>query len=136
MTDLVFEGGLYGLNVGNQQFTTRNLTFNNVVTAINQLWDWGWTYSGVTINNCQVGLNVSAGGPTAVNVGSITLFDSEINNTPIGIITARTDEPEPAAAGSIYLENVKLTNVGVANCWTKLHLSRGYYWLENHQGVG
>lgn len=114
MTDLVFEGGLYGFNVGNQQFTTRNLTFNNVVTAINQLWDWGWTYSGVTINNCQVGLNVSAGGPTAVNVGSITLFDSEINNTPIGIVTARSDGSEPAAAGSLYLENVKMTNVGVA----------------------
>ena len=114
MTDLVFEGGKYGFNVGNQQFTTRNLTFNNVVTAINQLWDWGWTYSGVTINNCQVGLNISAGGPQAVNVGSLTLFDSEINNTPIGIVTARTDNSEPAAAGSLYLENVKLNNVGVA----------------------
>jgi hypothetical protein len=114
MTDLVFEGGNYGFNVGNQQFTTRNLTFNNVVTAINQLWDWGWTYSGVTINNCQVGLNISAGGPSAVNVGSITLLDSEINNTPIGIVTARTNNSEPAAAGSLYLENVKLSNVNVA----------------------
>lgn len=39
MTDLVFEGGLMGFNVGNQQFTTRNLTFNNAVTTINQIWD-------------------------------------------------------------------------------------------------
>jgi glucan 1,3-beta-glucosidase len=114
MTDLVFNGGNNGFNVGNQQFTTRNLTFNNVNTAINQLWDWGWTYTGITINNCRVGLNMSAGGPSAVNVGSITLFDSEINNTPIGIVTARTDNSEPAAAGSLYIENVKLTNVGVA----------------------
>lgn len=114
MTDLVFNGGNYGFNVGNQQFTTRNLTFNNVNTAINQLWDWGWTYSGVVINNCKVGLNISAGGPAAVNVGSITLLDSEINNTPLGIITARTDSSEPAAAGSLYLENVKLNHVGVA----------------------
>jgi glucan 1,3-beta-glucosidase len=114
MADLVFEGGNYGFNVGNQQFTTRNLTFTNVVTAINQLWDWGWTYSGVKIDNCKVGFNISAGGPSAVNVGSITLFDSEISNTPIGIVTARTDNSEPAAAGSLYLENVKLNNVGVA----------------------
>lgn len=35
---------MYGGNWGNQQFTMRNLTFNNVVTAINQIWDWGWTY--------------------------------------------------------------------------------------------
>jgi glucan 1,3-beta-glucosidase len=114
MTDLVFNGGNNGFNVGNQQFTTRNLTFNNVNTAINQLWSWGWTYKSVSINNCRVGLNMSAGGPTAVNVGSITLIDSEINNTPIGIVTAIRDGSEPAAAGSLYLENVKLYNVGVA----------------------
>ncbi|KAJ4369777.1 hypothetical protein N0V83_005541 [Neocucurbitaria cava] len=114
MTDLVFNGGQYGFNVGNQQFTTRNLTFNNVDTAINQLWDWGWTYKSISINNCRVGLNMSAGGPSAVNVGSITLFDSEINNTPIGIVTARTGDSEPDSAGSLYLENVKLNNVGVA----------------------
>jgi glucan 1,3-beta-glucosidase len=114
MTDLVFNGGNYGFNVGNQQFTTRNLTFNNVNTAINQLWDWGWTYAGLKINNCRVGLNMSSGGPSALTVGSITLFDSEINNTPIGIITGRTDNSEPDATGSLYLENVKLNNVGVA----------------------
>lgn len=114
MTDLVFNGGNNGFNVGNQQFTTRNLTFNNVNTAINQLWDWGWTYKSISINNCRVGLNISAGGPSAVNVGSITFFDSEIKNTPIGIVTARTDYSEPAAAAALYLENVKLDNVGVA----------------------
>lgn len=41
-------------------------------------------------------------------------IDSEISNTPIGIITAKTMNSEPAAAGSLYLENVRLDNVGVA----------------------
>jgi glucan 1,3-beta-glucosidase len=113
-TDLVFNGGNNGFNVGNQQFTTRNLTFNNVNTAINQLWDWRWTCSGLQISNCWVGLNMSIGDPTAVNVGSITLFDSEITNTPIRIVTARTDHSEPLAAGSLHMENFKLGNVGVA----------------------
>jgi glucan 1,3-beta-glucosidase len=115
MTDLIFNGGNKGFSVGNQQFTTRNLTFNNVNTAIEQLWDWGWTYKSVSINNCRVGLNMSAvdiNGDT--NVGSITLFDSKIVNTPIGIITSRTASSEPDAAGSLYLENVKLDNVGIA----------------------
>lgn len=40
MNDLIFNGGLYGATFGNQQFTMRNLTFNNAVTAINQIWDW------------------------------------------------------------------------------------------------
>jgi glucan 1,3-beta-glucosidase len=114
MTDLTFYGGLYGFNVGNQQFTTRNLTFHNCVTAINQLWDWGWTYKSVSINNCQVGFNISAGGPSAVNVGSLTLLDSSFTNTPIGIITARTAYSQPAGAGSLYLENIKLDNVPTA----------------------
>ena len=112
MTDLSFTGGNKGFSVGNQQFTTRNLTFTNVNTAIEQLWDWGWTYKSVSINNCRVGLNMSAVDPKGdTNVGSITFFDSEIIDTPIGIVTSRTDNSLPAAAGSLYLENVKLNNV-------------------------
>jgi hypothetical protein len=42
MADLVFNGGVDGAILGNQQFTVRNLTFNNVITAIYQIWDWGW----------------------------------------------------------------------------------------------
>ncbi|KAF2878306.1 exo-beta-1,3-glucanase-like protein [Massariosphaeria phaeospora] len=114
MADLVFHGGNNGFNVGNQQFTTRNLTFINCVTAINQLWSWGWTYKSVTIVGCQVGLNISAGGPSALKVGSITLLDSSITNTSVGILTARTSNSEPAGAGSVYLENVKLDNVEIA----------------------
>ena len=41
MGDLVFYGGLAGAFVGNQQFTSRNLSFYNSVQAINQIWDWG-----------------------------------------------------------------------------------------------
>lgn len=48
MNDLVFTGGLYGVNWGNQQFTVRNLTFSNAVTAISQIWDWGWTYKNIS----------------------------------------------------------------------------------------
>lgn len=47
MSDLVFHGGLQGGFFGNQQFTMRNLSFSGVTTAINQLWDWGWTYQNI-----------------------------------------------------------------------------------------
>ncbi len=49
LNDLVFYGGLYGAVFGNQQFTVRNLTFNNAATAIYQLWDWGWTYKSISV---------------------------------------------------------------------------------------
>lgn len=112
MNDLVFLGGHCGLNVGNQQFTMRNLSFSNVDTAINQLWDWGWTYKSISIDKCRVGLNMSSvGADRGPTVGSITLLDSAITNTPIGIATSRTESSQPASAGSLYLENIKLANV-------------------------
>jgi glucan 1,3-beta-glucosidase len=41
IVDLVFNGGKYGISVGNQQFTVRNITVNNANVAINGLWNWG-----------------------------------------------------------------------------------------------
>ena len=114
MTDVTFNGGIVGASIGNQQFTMRNLVFNNCVTAISQLWDWGWVYQGISINNCQKGIDISAGGSSAQTVGSITVIDSSITNTPIGIITAYTSSSSPATAGSMILENVVLTNVPTA----------------------
>ena len=114
MSDLYIHGGLIGANFGNQQFTTRNLNIFNSVTAINQLWSWGWAYKSVTIDNCSVGLDMSAGGRTGQTVGSITLFDSAIANTPIGIKTAHDSTSVPKTAGSLILENVQLTNVPIA----------------------
>lgn len=131
MSDLVFNGGRYGGNWGNQQFTMRNLTFNNVGTAINQIWDWGWTYKNskssialsisrmliilqVNIINCSVGFNMSNGAPDAITVGSITLVDSTISDTPVGILTGRGAGTGPLAGGSLILENVNFKNVPVA----------------------
>jgi glucan 1,3-beta-glucosidase len=116
MGDLTFNGGLYGLNVGNQQFTMRNMTFNGCGTAINQFWDWGWTYKSMYINNCGVALNMSSGATTDQSVGSVTFIDSSITNTPIGFITGRlkNGNSQPPAAGSLILENVALENVPIA----------------------
>ncbi|KAK3722123.1 hypothetical protein LTR37_002556 [Vermiconidia calcicola] len=114
MNDLVFNGGLYGATFGNQQFTMRNMTFNNAVTAINQIWDWGWTYYGITINNCTIGLNMSAGEPDALSVGSMTFFDSTISNTDTFIKAGFTPSSLPLAANSIVLENIHLNNVRIA----------------------
>jgi hypothetical protein len=114
MSDLTFNGGATGASMGNQQYTMRNLVFNNCGTAIIQLWDWGWTYIGLKINNCGKGIDISAGGSSAQDVGSITLIDSTITNTPVGLITAYSSSSQPATAGSIVLENVVLQNVPVA----------------------
>jgi hypothetical protein len=112
--DLVFHGGAQGLAVGNQQFTMRNLTFYNQVTAIQKLWDWGWTYKGISINNCEVGIDITANNDGALGVGSVVLIDSDINNTPVGIAIGNKDASGPPAANSLIVENVRLNNVAVA----------------------
>ncbi|EKG16619.1 Pectin lyase fold/virulence factor [Macrophomina phaseolina MS6] len=109
--DLVFYGGLNGAVFGNQQFTMRNLTFYNAVTAINQIWSWGWTYKSLSINNCSTGIAMNGGGRTAQTVGSVTVLDSSITNTPIGIITAHDLSSSPDTAGSLVIENIQIRNV-------------------------
>ncbi|MCJ1391404.1 hypothetical protein MMC18_004268 [Xylographa bjoerkii] len=114
MTDLVFYGGLVAANIGNQQYTMRNFTIYNAVTGVNMLFDWGWTFKSFNIQNCSIGLDMTSGGPTAQNVGSITFFDSSISNTPVGFNIAHNNASLPPTAGSVILENVRLNNVPVA----------------------
>ena len=114
LTDLTFNGGKVGASVGNQQYTMRNLVFNNCVTAIQSGFTWVWVYQGISINNCKVGIDMSVGGSSALGVGSITLIDSSITNTPVGILTGFTSSSQPATANSLIVENLSLNNVPVA----------------------
>ena len=62
MGDLVFNGGKFGIWVGNQQFTVRNVTVNNAQIGVHAAWNWGWTFQTVNINNCQLGFEMTSGG--------------------------------------------------------------------------
>lgn len=105
MADLVFNGGNYGMFLGNQQFTTRNLTFNDCNTAIFMNWNWAWTFKSVEINNCQTGLNMS-NSPSNQTVGSVLLLDSKLTNTKTGVVTAWTKDSIPIGGGALVLDNV------------------------------
>ncbi|QGA21686.1 hypothetical protein EYB26_009397 [Talaromyces marneffei] len=114
LTDVIVTGGLYGFNVGNQQFTMRNVTISSAVVAISQIWNWGWTYSGLTIENCQTAFDFSLGGPTSISAGSVTIIDSKIGNCGTFLKTAWTPTSSPPGAGNLIIENVALSNVPVA----------------------
>ncbi|KAF9532307.1 exo-beta-1,3-glucanase [Crepidotus variabilis] len=114
MGDLIFNGGKYGMWVGNQQFTVRNVTVNSANTGIYSNWNWGWTFQGITINNCQAAFDVHTGGLTidTQSSGAMAIIDAVINNTPIFV---RTSNPSNGKlAGSIAINNAKLTNVPIA----------------------
>ncbi|KAF9239592.1 glycoside hydrolase family 55 protein [Melanogaster broomeanus] len=114
MGDIVFNGGRYGIWVGNQQFTVRNITVNNANTAIYGSWNWGWTFQRVTINNCQVGFDLLTGGLSNADqtVGAEAIIDAVVTNTPIFIRTSYRSNG--TLAGSLILNNIHLNNVPTA----------------------
>ncbi|KAF4589076.1 glucan 1,3-beta-glucosidase GLUC78 precursor [Ophiocordyceps camponoti-floridani] len=102
MSDLVFNGGKVGMGVGNQQFTSRNLEFHGCQTAISMYYAWQWVFQGITIDSCQVGIDMPK------DVASAMLIDSVVSNTKTAIKTAY-DASQPFTNGTLVLENVDMS---------------------------
>jgi glucan 1,3-beta-glucosidase len=84
MADLDISGGKYGLNIGNQQFTMRNVKISKAVIGISQIWNWGWLYSGLSISECGTAFSMINGYDVEkLQVGSVVIIDSEITNCPV-----------------------------------------------------
>lgn len=118
ISDVTFNGGNYGAQFGNQQYTMRNLEFNNQATAaIQMLWNWDWTFMNLTVNNAKLGIDMSIGGPSNQEVGSVIVIDSTFSNVDVAIKTAYDTASTSVTNGSLVLENVVLTNspIAVAN---------------------
>ena len=113
MSDLTFNGGFYGAFLGNQQFTTRNLVFNDCQTAIFMNWNWAWTFKSLSINNCGVGIDMANGGLNQL-VGSVLVLDSKFSNTPKGIVTSFGPGSTPATGGTLIIDNCDFTGSSVA----------------------
>ncbi|KAK3304991.1 pectin lyase fold/virulence factor [Chaetomium strumarium] len=108
VSDLTFNGGSIGWRVGSQQFTARNLKFNDYLTAIQMIWDWGFTWQGIEIHGGAAGFNISgAGGATGQGTGSVSLVDCSVNDVPVGILTSNN----AAKAPNIVLDNTVFSNV-------------------------
>ncbi|KAJ7500847.1 exo-beta-1,3-glucanase [Mycena galericulata] len=111
MGDLVLNGGNFGMSVGNQQFTARNVAVNNAQTGILAVWNWGWTFQGVTFSNCSIGFDISTGGTGPQPVAAEAIIDATVLNTPIFV---QTSASSGQLDGSLVLNNIKLTNVPTA----------------------
>jgi len=85
LADIETVGGLYGLNVGNQQFTMKNIKISNAVVGISQIWNWGWLWKGLTITDCGTAFSMKSlkDNSPDQNVASVIIIDSQIINTPV-----------------------------------------------------
>lgn len=108
MSDLTFNGGNVGAFFGSQQFTTRNLTFNDCGTAVFMNWNWLWALKSINVNNCKVGVDM-ANSPTNMTVGSVLLQDSSILNTPVGVNSSFSQNSIPRGGGTLIIDNVDFT---------------------------
>ena len=105
VTDLVFEGGLFGMWVGNQQFTSRNITIRDAsVAGIYLNWDWVWTFVGLTIERTPVGIDMGE------QVGSLVVVDSSFSGITTAVIRSNAfDKNSNYGTNSIFLDNISYT---------------------------
>ncbi|KAH8898657.1 pectin lyase-like protein [Thozetella sp. PMI_491] len=109
MSDLSFIAGKTGIFGGNQQFTAQRLSFLNVRTAVEMVWDWGWTWKSIRIENSHIGFNLTNGIGDG-HVGSITVVDSVFKNCDIAVLIANTNVSDTGRT-SVSLDNVLLDGV-------------------------
>lgn len=116
MADLEITGGQYGLNIGNQQFTMKNIHISNAVVGIYQIWNWGWLYQGLTIEDCGTAFSMNSINPDSkiLDVASVIIIDSTIRNCPTFVDTNWSTNSQKTGGNQLILENVALANVPIA----------------------
>ncbi|KAF3932746.1 hypothetical protein ABW19_dt0205660 [Dactylella cylindrospora] len=114
MSDLVFNGGKFGAWMGNQQFTLRNITFNNCDTGIYLAWGWAWHFKSANFNNVRIGIDMTSAADGRFSVGSVVVADSRFTNVEVGIASTKSSSSQPETANSLVLDNVRLQNCPIA----------------------
>lgn len=111
ISDVTFTGGAAGIYGGNQQFTAQRLTFNGCTTGVHLIWDWGWVWKSVTMNNVGVGFQLTAEEGAVGNIGSTSIFDSSFTNVGTVIVIAPSSSTPGSGSTGLALENLKLSGV-------------------------
>ncbi|KAG0651756.1 hypothetical protein D0Z07_1901 [Hyphodiscus hymeniophilus] len=101
ISDCTFTGGAIGIQLSNQQYHFKGLTFNGCNTGVFIDHVFVASFQDITFENCNYGIDMSS----SFNIGAISLIDSSISSCNAGIFTAVTGSGE----GSIVIDNF---NVG------------------------
>ncbi|KAF2400433.1 pectin lyase-like protein [Trichodelitschia bisporula] len=96
-------GGFMRDLISTGQFTSTNLTFNNCQTAICMNWDWLWSFEGLHINNCPIGIYPA--NPPNPTLGSALIADTIFSNVSQAIVTNFNCTIKPVSAGTMIVDN-------------------------------
>ncbi|KAH7358317.1 pectate lyase superfamily protein-domain-containing protein [Plectosphaerella cucumerina] len=112
MSDIVITGGKFGIYGGNQQFTGQRIKFRNIRTAVQLVWDWGWTWKTIVVDGCGTGFKlVSEDG--SHGIGGALIVDSVIKHTKTAIAMYSPTQELGKGTTGLTLDNVRFENVQV-----------------------
>ena len=111
MGNLDFIGGTIGVNMNNQQYSLKDITFTGTTTGILVTHGFTMTFQGMTFTDCQIGVNSSTGG--FGNVGSVILLDSTATGVETVVLTKSQKTGNTTTVDdSIVIENLQVVNCG------------------------
>lgn len=109
-SDITINGGMIGMSLGSQQFTSRNIVIDGSMTGIKFIFNWIWLFAQTTITNCDIGFDMSNGGFSNQATSMLMIVDSVISAN-LGVLSVYAPGySSPQAAGSLMLERVDFTN--------------------------
>ncbi|KAM0809029.1 putative Pectate lyase superfamily protein-domain-containing protein [Seiridium cardinale] len=79
IADCAFKGGAVGIQLKNQQYNFKSLSFDGCGIGINITSVFVATFQNLTFSNCNYGIN------TSTSVGTISLVDSSASNCEAGV---------------------------------------------------
>ncbi|KAL8364554.1 hypothetical protein RB595_003710 [Gaeumannomyces hyphopodioides] len=125
IADVTFRGGKFGLYGGNQQFTAQRLKFIGCDTGVQVIWDWGWIWKSITMENVGVGFRLLQEQKKSMvrrqqdqkpngNIGSASFIDSSFSNVDTAILIAPPNEKPGSGSTGVVVENVRFEGVSKA----------------------
>ncbi|OIW25494.1 pectin lyase-like protein [Coniochaeta ligniaria NRRL 30616] len=117
ISDITFTGGAFGIYGGAQQFTAQRLRFDGCAVGVQLIWDWGWVWKSVVMNNVGVGFKLMPDPGQTGNIGSATIMDSMFTSVTTVVQIAPPSQAVRSGSTGLVLENVVLSGVsaGVAD---------------------
>lgn len=111
MGNLDFEGGSVGLNINNQQYSIKDVSFTSCNTGILISHGFDIVFQGITFTSCNIGINATAG--DVGNVGSYVLLDSVASSVNTLVLTkSQIVGNTTTADDSVVIENLSVSSVG------------------------
>lgn len=122
--DLTFNGGAVGLNMNNQQYEGKSLSFNGCNTAIKVSHCFDCLFVNCNFQNCGTGIDMSGG-----SIGSVILLDSSASSVGTVINTDSENSGDHTLVVEGFTKGSSVTSVVVAGGNTILNSGVSDAWV-------